>query len=178
MSCDFDPGGGGYDWDDFDPGGGGDGPEGHADPTAAPPDRDGPERPADDYPDLYFMLAAPELRCDEGGLREAICARSRAELARMWCERFNWRTSATFSMELYTEEGATILAHEWCKRSSYFMRLWLVAGANDDFVYDQAMVDAYVEGPAFIEFVAGSPPGSRAHRRAGDISALVPTMRD
>ena len=108
---------------------------------------------------------------------DACAGKARGGLARTWCRSFKFPAMASMSFKKYSREGALELAREYCRRGTFFFRLWLdVEGAGEEFKYTQANVDSYAPHPDWAVFKASVPVGSVSHRRAVKLDALKPRL--
>ena len=66
-----------------------------------------------------------------------------------WCRLMNITATATFSIRLYSEDGARMLAEFWCHRMEWLYSFWTEADdPAETFRYSAAALDAYVWPPA------------------------------
>ena len=91
--------------------------------------------------------------------------------AELWCGQHGLAKSASFSLAMYGEQTARIMAHAWCHRMHYFYSLW-VAADDPSFRYTDEDVAAYAEQPAFSDLASGLEGAQLA--RANKIRALRP----
>ena len=77
------------------------------------------------------------------------------------------KKSWSFSISLYGDAGARVLAKAWIDRHFFFLRSWMEAGCNDDRTFSQELVDSYREP------MASGSDGQLAARIV-QIRAIVP----
>jgi len=70
--------------------------------------------------------------------------------AEQWCAQYSMPTTASFSLNLYSEQDARTMAHGWCHRMHYFYTLWQSVGVPGYRFTDQD-VASYRELPQFAE---------------------------
>ena len=63
--------------------------------------------------------------------------------------------TATFSLQLYSEQAARTVAHGWCHRMHFFFSLWKSTRV-DDYRFTDQDVAAYKELPEFAELARTS----------------------
>ena len=68
----------------------------------------------------------------------------------------NLKKSRSFSISLYGDAGARVLAKAWIDKHFFFMRSWMEAGCNDDHTFSQELVDSYREPEELTALASGS----------------------
>ena len=56
------------------------------------------------------------------------------------CARFHIGATATFSIRLYSEDGAQRLAHLWCHKMEWLLQLWCAHDRDDAFRFEEDVV--------------------------------------
>ena len=127
---------------------------------------------------FYVMVRGGKWTLEHKGVVADACAgKARGGLPVSWCKYFKYPTMASASFQKYTRDRALELSREFCRRSTYFFRLWLDSGLSYEvFRYTQAHVDAYVRHPDWAAFMTDVPAGSTSHKRAVKLDALVPKI--
>ena len=64
-----------------------------------------------------------------GCVTDAVAAQASSDLAKKWVAAYQENQMASFSSLRYTQEIATLLAVEWCRRHQYYLNLWVDHGA-------------------------------------------------
>jgi hypothetical protein len=64
------------------------------------------------------------------------------------------RMSGSWSIRLYGDREALVLARAWIHRNFHFLKLWMEGGSRDDHVFSAADVLAYVELPELVALSA------------------------
>ena len=132
---------------------------------------------ADGHPDLYFHIVhrgGAWTFEHTGDAVDTIRGHARHQISRSWCTLFHWPKTASFAITKYSLADATLFAREYCKRSTFFLRLFLEAGSPVNFEYDPRAVDDYVPDAEWLEFVLGFADESDVMHRAHQLFALLP----
>jgi hypothetical protein len=83
----------------------------------------------------------------------------------------------SFSLALYTMEGAHALAKEWARRMQFYFDLWFEANLTD-FDYSQDMIDMCGDSVEFLDVVLAEEDGSPLWKRALEIRECRPKRVD
>ena len=80
----------------------------------------------------------------------------------------------SFSLALYGEGPASVMAPEWRRRMQHFHDLWLNSpGAG--YSFSPSDMDTYQPGDAFIQMKGELPPSHPAWARVRAIESMFPT---
>ena len=71
-------------------------------------------------------------------------------------------------------EGAILFAREFCRMSTFYLRLCLEADSPDDYHYGVDVAFDYFEDMEFLVWLLAQPPDGEAARRAEGLRALFP----
>jgi hypothetical protein len=104
---------------------------------------------------------------------DAIRAHARSGLPTQWCKLYRLPCVSSFSIEKFTEDGASKLAAEVCNRYQHFYNIWRAHDAADH-RYSQEQLSSYVEGAATTEIVNVGSTAAMVIKRAAEIRNLVP----
>ena len=74
------------------------------------------------------------------------------ECVKPWCTRYKMPKQKGFHHLKFTEDGANILAVAWARRCDFFLRLWVEAGSDPNFLYDDDMKQSYVPSEEFLDY--------------------------
>jgi hypothetical protein len=88
-----------------------------------------------------------------GQVCDAYQCRAVGQDAIAFCTTHGIAQPLRFSTTLYGREGAVACCQYWCKKMSFFYRLWLLAGAGDAFPFSEEALGAWVEPDSFRETV-------------------------
>jgi hypothetical protein len=132
----------------------------------------------DDEGFFYVMVRGGKWTYEAKGVAADACAgKARAGVASTWCKSFKFPRMFSGSFMMYTRERCLEMSREYCRRATYYLRLWLESGlSRGDFKYTQAHVDAYVPHPDWAAYMASVPAGSASHRRALKLDGLKPKL--
>ena len=83
------------------------------------------------------------------------------------------RRMVSFSLALYTMEGAPALATEWARRMRFYFDLWFEAN-QADFDYSQELVDLCGGSVEFLDIGLAEEDGSPLWNRALEIRSCRP----
>ena len=121
--------------------------------------------------DLYFYIIV------RGQVRDGLQVRGQARdgVSQLWCEQYSFQKSVTFNFSLYGKEGATMLAKEYCRRGTFFIRLYM-GSAMLDFEYTPAHVVDCGEDESFVSYLAALVGGDRVLVRSAQIRNMRPTL--
>ena len=89
-----------------------------------------------------------------------------------WAIRVGMSKSARFEISVYSEAGASALAHAWCDRMTFLYDLWC-RRADDAWPYDDDALAAYQPPEALQGFL--QQWSSRQCKRAREVMSLVPS---
>ena len=89
------------------------------------------------------------------------------------CARFHMGSTATFSIRLYSEDGAQRLAQLWCHRMQWFLQLWQAHDRDEGFRFGEHEISMYEEPEVGFE-IAGEL-GVVFNRRLAAIRAIKPS---
>ena len=134
----------------------------------------------DGHEDLYFHVVrrgGAWTMAHVGVAVDSIRGEARGVLAKQWCDTYAYPKSQTFACSKYSLEGATLFAREFCRRSTFFLRMALEGPAWLAHVYPADADAAYRPDPEFAEFVEGFPAESEVRKRADALGALRPRVR-
>ena len=104
---------------------------------------------------------------------DCVAGMARGELAGNWCKLFSMRRMVSFSLALYTMEGAQALAKEWARRMQFYFDLWFEANLTD-FDYSQDMIDMCGDSVEFLDVVLAEEDGGPLWKRALEIRECRP----
>ena len=87
-----------------------------------------------------------------------------------------WGMNGEFgcAFEKYTQQKAENICLGWCDRMSYFCKLWVEAGADDEFEFLPQHKDLYEEPEWFKAAIELWPPNHAAFERLADLRACTP----
>ena len=87
-----------------------------------------------------------------------------------------WGMNGEFgcAFEKYTQQKVENICLGWCDRMSYFCKLWVEAGADDEFEFLPQHKDLYEEPEWFKAAIELWPPNHAAFERLADLRACTP----
>ena len=107
-----------------------------------------------DDPEEFFyrrILGGKFCARNRGVVANSICGFPRAGLPLDWCKTYEFPLQmACHFRQYHGQENCEMLTREYCRRGSFFFRLWLEAGASHDFEYDEFQKDSYEEDETWI----------------------------
>lgn len=80
----------------------------------------------------------------------------------------------TFAINRYGREGSALLAKEFCRRGTYFLRLCYESPDPASFVYTREASEACPEDTDFLDFVLALGSDDPVLLRAFEVRALAP----
>lgn len=80
----------------------------------------------------------------------------------------------SFAYSKYGVFAAHALAREFCRRSDYFLSLWLAEPENDDFAYSAEALGSYEETEEWVDFLLEQDIESSTFAKGNDIRHLSP----
>ena len=129
--------------------------------------------------DLYFRVvvrggAWTLAHC--GAVADSLRGEARL-VAQGWCGDYGWPKTNTFSIARYSRNGAEMLAKEFCRKSTFFFRLYLESDHPDVFEYPANVNDLYVESVEYQAELHAFGEGHPVMERALAIRDLAPRRR-
>ena len=79
-----------------------------------------------------------------------------------WAKKYNLPNMASFSTSKYEQEGANLLALEWCRRLQYFYNIY-VCQSESEYDYSDDDCGSYKEPVSFTAYLDRLP--ARCHAR-------------
>lgn len=73
--------------------------------------------------------------------------------AQQMCSIFRLTGTATFSIKLYSEEGAHRLASLWCDKMQWCLGWWRTTGCQRDATFPSGLLDTYIQPEVGVELV-------------------------
>ena len=107
---------------------------------------------------------------------DSASGRARAGVATLWCTRYKFPRSKTFSFKKYDPEPAKELAREYTRRASFFFKLWFDSDEWVDFVYDQSHIEAYEWHREWLDFMCEVDVDSTTFRMGTAVQELAPKL--
>lgn len=127
------------------------------------------------YTHFYTRLLCGEwTKINKGVLADGCAATGRSSTVK-WCKRFKVKQEVKLMYGKWTSDGAHTLLAEYCRRANHFFAFYLDVASeelDEPFVYSQAMLDSYVEDPAFSNWVDDQSELLRA--KAANIRSVIP----
>lgn len=133
----------------------------------------------DDQPDLYFRVVTRGRAWTlqhSGQVADSNRGEARGEFAKAWAKKYKWPLSMTFAINRYGREGSALLAKEFCRRGTYFLRLCYESPDPASFVYTREASEACPEDTDFLDFVLALGSDDPVLRRAFEVRALAPRV--
>ena len=121
-----------------------------------------------------FIRGGAHVQATFGIPYDCIISRPCSEVARSWVQGYFATKTAAFAYKRYGEQAAHMLATGWCHKMQYLFDLFVDSQLHEQFVYQDAELDAYVPAPAYIDWILALPLDSPAYKRHEEIKSLRP----
>ena len=106
---------------------------------------------------------------------DIFCAKGSNTMAVEFCQRYGLVKSGSFSISVYTEAHANILAQIWCDRRQFLFDVWNERGSHFNFQFSEADLAQYSVPPAAQEITMRG--NSHAKSRMDTILGLKPVQQ-
>lgn len=93
--------------------------------------------------------------------------------AKPWCKIYGLSTKTYYSIKLYTESGATLMAQEWCDRMQHFYDIWKAQG-DAQYTFSEDDSTMYVEGETWLAFCGQEAMSAQLYERVAAIRCIAP----
>ena len=124
------------------------------------------EPPDDDF--KVRLLAGQSVYKRTGESSTAYLGEARGQLARQFCVSLKEHSSATYTISIYGDHAAALLARSWCRVMQHLFNLHIASGTTS-FTADQR--NAYTESTELAALEAGTTSRD-IHKRITQIRAL------
>jgi hypothetical protein len=121
-----------------------------------------------------FIRGGAHTQATLGVPYDCIISRPCSEESRSWIQGYFATKTAAFAYKRYGEQAAHMLAMGWCHKMQYLFDLFVDSRQNEQFVYQDAELDAYAPDPAYIQWALALPLSSPAYSRHEEIKSLRP----
>jgi len=91
-----------------------------------------------------------------------------------WTRLYKWPKQRGFHIATYGEEGANMLAREWCNKGHFYYTMWRDRGSDKDYRYTDEDIAAYVPPAEFLDWACELAVDTRAFDMVLEVTHAKP----
>ena len=132
--------------------------------------------------DTYFhvrILGGSWTKTNIGVTADAAKGLARCQLAKMFCNKFNFPKEQTFTFSKFGEVASSLMAHEYARIGNFFCDLWIEQSVEGQaFFFTDQMLDSIPADEDYVDWLLAQPITHVNWDRGTQVRLLKPDQHE